>query len=313
MRAIAKSKELGTLAGLARGNARLQSEMEYLSTYIWAILIIAVVLGALYYMGVFNSNTFAPRAQPGSCSVVKTEGAAQTIVPELNGNCNGELPQFVTQFNQYSQCISGNVPIYVNSIGETTMNQLTITAWVYITSDSSTNGLLHLATNNCVQGNFCGIWVNSNNHVNIGAGDTQANYPSNIIPDSWSFIAIVLNNAGGAEAYLNGNPGTPATWSGPLTGVSSFSMLGYLNGCTDTSVASISNVQIYNTAMNSNEIAQLYYEGIGGAPLSGTPLFHLVGWWPLNGDTNDYSGNGNNGVPGNIIYINQWLNGYTVP
>jgi hypothetical protein len=90
-------------------------------------------------------------------------------------------------------------------------------------------------------------------------------------------------------------------------------MLGYLNGCTDTSVASISNVQIYNTAMNSNEIAQLYYEGIGGAPLSGTPLFHLVGWWPLNGDTNDYSGNGNNGVPGNIIYINQWLNGYTVP
>ncbi|MDE1846069.1 MAG: hypothetical protein KGH53_02205 [Candidatus Micrarchaeota archaeon] len=35
---------------------KLQSAMEYLMTYGWAILIIAVVLGALYQLGVFNSN-----------------------------------------------------------------------------------------------------------------------------------------------------------------------------------------------------------------------------------------------------------------
>jgi len=34
---------------------RAQSAMEYLMTYGWAILIIAVVLGALFAMGVFNS------------------------------------------------------------------------------------------------------------------------------------------------------------------------------------------------------------------------------------------------------------------
>ncbi|MEM3839425.1 MAG: hypothetical protein QXF01_02500 [Candidatus Micrarchaeaceae archaeon] len=33
---------------------RLQSAMEYLMTYGWAILIIAIVLGVLYYIGVFN-------------------------------------------------------------------------------------------------------------------------------------------------------------------------------------------------------------------------------------------------------------------
>ncbi len=35
---------------------KAQSAMEYLITYGWAIIIIAVVLGALYGMGVFNLN-----------------------------------------------------------------------------------------------------------------------------------------------------------------------------------------------------------------------------------------------------------------
>ena len=38
--------------------AKAQSAMEYLMTYGWAILIIAVVLAALDFLGVFNGNTF---------------------------------------------------------------------------------------------------------------------------------------------------------------------------------------------------------------------------------------------------------------
>ncbi len=38
--------------------ARSQSAMEYLMTYGWAILIIAVVLGALYSLGIFNGANF---------------------------------------------------------------------------------------------------------------------------------------------------------------------------------------------------------------------------------------------------------------
>jgi len=37
---------------------KAQSAMEYLMTYGWAILIISVVLGALYMMGLFNPSTF---------------------------------------------------------------------------------------------------------------------------------------------------------------------------------------------------------------------------------------------------------------
>ncbi|MEM3201890.1 MAG: hypothetical protein QW774_03060 [Candidatus Micrarchaeaceae archaeon] len=38
---------------------RVQSAMEYLMTYGWAILIIAVVLGAIFALGLFSPSTFA--------------------------------------------------------------------------------------------------------------------------------------------------------------------------------------------------------------------------------------------------------------
>jgi len=53
------------------GSARLQSAMEYLMTYGWMILIIAVVLGALFQLGVFNSSSFSPRAPPSACQVFR--------------------------------------------------------------------------------------------------------------------------------------------------------------------------------------------------------------------------------------------------
>ncbi len=40
---------------------------------------------------------------------------------------------------------------------------------------------------------------------------------------------------------------------------------------------------------------------------------YLVGWWPLNGDTNDHSGNNNNGVPTGIAFNGTWTTGYNIP
>ncbi|MEM3781866.1 MAG: hypothetical protein QXT43_02815, partial [Candidatus Micrarchaeaceae archaeon] len=61
---------------------------------------------------------------------------------------------------------------------------------------------------------------------------------------------------------------------------------------------------------SASEIQALYQEGIGGAPID---LQNLVGWWPLNGNANDYSGNGNNGVPTNVTFVSNWYSGYTPP
>ena len=71
----------------------------------------------------------------------------------------------------------------------------------------------------------------------------------------------------------------------------------YFNG-------TMANVQIYSNVLSANEIQALYLEGIGGAPV--TPQY-IVGWWPLNGDTKDYSGNNNNGVSYNgVAFTSQY-------
>ena len=54
----------------------------------------------------------------------------------------------------------------------------------------------------------------------------------------------------------------------------------------------------------------MYDEGIGGAPLD---LHNLVGWWPLNGNLNDYSGNNHTSYSTNAVYTNSWEGGYNLP
>jgi len=71
---------------------------------------------------------------------------------------------------------------------------------------------------------------------------------------------------------------------------------GYYNGI-------LANVQVYNASLSANQVQALYLEGIGGAPMK---LQNLIGWWPLNGNSNDYSGNNNNGVPTNVVFTSQY-------
>jgi hypothetical protein len=124
--------------------------------------------------------------------------------------------------------------------------------------------------------------------------------------DTGRWIQLVGIKAGGTntlQLYFNGvanGPNSAATW--PLTdsvenltiGASENPSLSYFfNG-------SISNVQIYNTALSNAQVQQLYSEGLSGAPL---PNAGLVAWWPLDGNANDYSGNNNNGVATNVSWV----------
>ncbi len=60
----------------------------------------------------------------------------------------------------------------------------------------------------------------------------------------------------------------------------------------------LANVQLYSSALTQNQIDRLYAEGISGAPVNASSI---EGWWPLNGNANDYSGNGNNGVQAYVL------------
>ena len=292
---------------------KAQSAMEYLMTYGWAILIIAVVLGALFELGVFSGTFFMPHAPPGSCHVFRPYGPRTVGSINLEGECQGALPQYVAEFNGKSSSISTALT-FPSGSSET---NFTLSVWVY------TTGV-------CSNGNFyCGI-VDADNGGNgwgLMSGQTTSDFwildsgplgtqdmKFNIPHSAWTNIVVTYEVNNGnylSNAYVNGVLVDTATRSAialpepyPLQiGIARESSGMVFNG-------SISNIQLYNASFSSNTISSLYDEGIGGAPVD---LQNLVAWWPLNGNANDYSGNSNDGTASNVIYATNWENGYTQP
>jgi hypothetical protein len=71
---------------------KLQAAMEYLMTYSWAILIIALVLGVLYSLGALNPETLKPQvcslSQPFYCSdqYLDTNGFLTLTIAQGSGS-----------------------------------------------------------------------------------------------------------------------------------------------------------------------------------------------------------------------------------
>ncbi len=267
--------------------------MEYLMTYGWAILIIAIVLIALFQLGILGgSNT--PRVQAGACEVLHTSAGSNN-----EGECQGVWPQFVAQFN-------GASTISTASIAETSYG--TFTFWIYLSSPVPSeaglvgyyDGGMDVATDISLDPYIQTHWSTL----------SKASIPMSI--NRWTFVTGTWSKSGGnivLQMYVNGaSSGTPATYTGGMSGSSTVFM--DKGQYADTFNGMLANVQIYNTSLSANEINALYLEGIGGAPVDPN---HIVGWWPLNGNAQDYSGNNNNGQATAVSYTSQWTSGYTQP
>jgi hypothetical protein len=267
-----------------------QSAMEYLMTYGWSILVIAVVLGTLYSLNVFSSANYAPKAPPGSCKVFKS-----TMGASLQGVCTNLQPQFVASFSGLNS--------YVNIVPQSTLptSALTVTAWIYSTGGSGYHAIVSAMT-----GPYTGAFDLSTNINNwqVGNGILTSRVSSGSIQNGqWYFLAGVYTANNNIVAYLNGVPGTPASILGSISYANSYCGQIRIGQRCDSSAnfynGIISNVQIYNISLDQSQIQALYNEGFGGAPINPQGL---VGWWPLNGDSKDYSGNNNHGTATNVVF-----------
>ncbi len=285
--------------------------MEYLMTYGWAILIIAVVLGALFQLGVFNGATFAPKAPPGACQVFRPNGPGTTSFINTEGVCSGELPEYVATFTG-----TGNQYVVLPAFSSSIANGWTLSAWVNPASVSTQFVILVSQGSGFLQ---LGMALESGGTFECIVSSTGSSWESiayygSISTNKWQFITCMFSStANNMTYYVDGtNVGHYSTTGTTYTG-NSYPVIGaYYTGSGYYSIfdGSLANVQLYNTSFSSNEIQALYLEGIGGAPID---LQNLVGWWPLNGNANDYSGNENNGVPTNVVYTSSWTSGYTTP
>lgn len=287
---------------------RGQSAMEYLTTYGWAILIIAIVLAALFALGIFNLNSYSSRARPGGCQVQRPYGIATTSYIGLAGLCISLEPQSTANFNGRN----ANIVIPKSNI-VLPSNQLTVVAWVYANgSGTSTQDVLTTSTASSNSGYTLGTqdkWAHAQFSVYAGAWDTvTAPYSSDL--GQWTCL-VGTYNGGALDIYINGVLAGTAAQTGNLNPNTNNLTIGNQPGSSQYFSGELSNIQIYNTSFNANQVKSLCIDGIGGVPEN---LLGLIGWWPLNGNFNDYSGNANGGSGGSeVIYSSSWSNGYIAP
>lgn len=302
-----------------RSRIKAQSAMEYLMTYGWAILIIAVVLGALYQLGIFSTLTQGPKASAGSCLVYRPNGPGTSFDISLEGQCSGELPQYTTQING-----GGNVTIPNEPALQ--LNAMTIAVWVKPTAYPGVSGDI------VDKRSFCALSINdfpyevdmgSNGHVSYtlssGAGffDTKAITTNTGLSLNTWYLLVATYDGTTENIYINGvQAATPVVYGNTLAINSEPVKFGSVStaqlpcGSQEFFTGGIANVQIYNASLSASEIQALYLEGIGGAPVKPQTL---VGWWPLNGNANDYSGNNDAGSTNAVSFTGSWTSGYTVP
>ena len=315
---------------------RAQSAMEYLTTYGWAILIIAVVLGALFELGVFSGYYFTPKLPPGSCIVSRPYGVRSLQGIGLEGNCGGGIPEytFSADYNvppgdsifNYGKTLpnyGGEIMIPYNKSSSLMIYNFTISFWL-----KEYSGAPDIS---CCNGDFLlfyqperiliyrdwtprgttrvtGTIYNSSVIANPNVQQPNVNYCSNasvaVGTYTWNLWAFTFN---GTEltGYVNGKQFCSTKVSGKINPIPTvkFTYTGLING-------SESNLQVYSTALSANYISAEYREGIGGAPIN---LQNLAGWYPLNGNARDYSGNDENGNAISGIFSNAWESGYTQP
>lgn len=318
------------------GFVRLQSAMEYLMTYGWAILIIAVVLAALFELGVFNVLSLEPHVAPGACYVYRPEGPSTLAYISLSGECNGYLPQFVASFNGYST----NISAPISALSLMNKGQFAVTSWIYVKGQTGTEQIpVSLGADVCYTSYSSG--PNDTGVILIAAPGYPASAPSNAQPDYFKAAACIFNTTyGGAQwewvtadftqgdynkwifvattyngtyldLYINGNLVNSTKAPGTLLPPKGYISLGNMyspiySGSRFWYNGSLSNIQVYNESISAQGVKYLYDKGIGEPP---EELDKLALWIPLNGNANDYSGNTYGSQFYNGSYYG-WINNY---
>ena len=361
-------------------SVKSQSALEYMMTYGWAILVIVIVAGVLYSLGIFSPssslsttitgfsglavtqagcvnsvnnqilelyvtnavgypvnitkiNTTGNNGIDASQNVSSILGDGASAVFYVNGACNKSSSSYAGSatitYTEPGQVFPGpylstgkiaNVPISSSLnlvakfngasseiISTPSLNTSTITisawldeinfspCWKNIAFVSQTSPLNILAA-----GTTCGAggaWRSSPTQ----GPTTQAG--SNV-GNSWNHIIAEWNgNTGELFVYFDGSAGSTPVSGDPINFlINTVNIGGSIGqqGAVDYFNGSISNVQVYKTILSTNQIDNLNLAGIGGAPI---PNAGLIGWWPLDGNANDYSGNNNNGVATNVQWV----------
>lgn len=178
-------------------------------------------------------------------------------------------------------------------------NEITIAAWAKITTDTGSNNQRIISFGPFTNGFEVFYWSASGKVPAFKFGDQWIQGDDALSLNEWYFYTAVADS-NGARLYINGQLvaesfETPSNFNyqDPL----SIGRMAQTNGKWDYWYGQIDDLRVYNYAISEDEITALYNEG--------NELNNgLVAYYPLNGNANDASGNGHDGVgSGGLNYV----------
>ena len=129
--------------------------------------------------------------------------------------------------------------------------------------------------------------------------------PSNsIAAGEWYNAVVTVGGYNSVTIYINGNKDAACTLSPSPLPVSLLALAIGANpvGTESFGNESMSDIQLYSGVLNASQVQAGYLGGVGTVPVQGNSTTRLIAWYPLEGDTNDYSGLDNIAYPYNITY-----------
>jgi hypothetical protein len=193
--------------------------------------------------------------------------------------------------NGYFKTGTSKFPVGANSVSGF--------AWVYITAAGTTRVILDY-----------GVRANAEEtdlYFQGASGDLSfyngaTGYP--VLPvsvNAWHFVGFTYGGGTSMTLYVDGSSSTITGVAQQAVVMTPSAYIGDVNPGSGAQywMGSIANVQLYNASLTANQVSALYQEGIFGAPILQS---NIVGWWPLDGNGNDYSGSGNNGQYSNLTF-----------
>ena len=198
--------------------------------------------------------------------------------PILNQKASLKLPYFSGSNSMITAFGSSNSNL------EITKN-FTLEAWVYLLPQS--NQYYPIAGEFGSSAQPFILAVSDNVPVlQINGLNEKAFANASLTQGGWYDLAATYNGTD-ASLYIDGVPSGENAIANPPTGVANFN-IGAAPYSASFFTGYIADVQFYNTSLNQSQLKNIYAAGPTANPKN--KLSKLRGWWPLNGNSNDYSG-----------------------
>jgi len=246
---------------------------------------------------------------------------ANYLVPNIAAEeADGDI---ATSYSPYALNFDSASSDYIdlgNNVFFNTNNPFTFSAWVNLDSYTTTYPYIANLKTNVTDG-FTIFLSNhgSYNGLNIGSTDssmtkgrTTGNIASTFL-NSWNHIAVIYNGSGANtlsnySIYVNGSP-VALTTTSVFSSIANANNLGRSGNNSFYLDGSLSNASIWNTALTSAQISELYNEGVPSNLNNHSAYSNLVSWWQLGSNSSfntnwtvldEVTASGNNGTSVNM-------------